>query len=334
MTVPSFPPASRRAAGSLTRRGFSALTGGLLAAGIAGGARSAEADAVHAWAYRRTRRFADLPVGRVAYVERGQGPDAALFLHGFPLNSFQWRAVLKPLSGLRRCIAPDFLGLGYTEVAEGQAVGPAAQVDMLVALMDALGIGQADIVANDSGGAVAQRLTARHPGRVRTLLLTNCDTEIDSPPPALAPVIALAKTGAYPDQWLAPWLADKTLARSAQGLGGMCYADPRNPSDAALEMYLAPLVATPRRKALTNAYAIALEPNALSGTAQALRQSRMLTRVIWGEADTIFSPKGADYLAALFPDGLGLRRLPGAKLFWPEERPEVIIEEAGLLWRV
>jgi hypothetical protein len=34
-----------------------------------------------AW-YRRERRFAELPVGRVAYVERGRGP-AALFVHGY-----------------------------------------------------------------------------------------------------------------------------------------------------------------------------------------------------------------------------------------------------------
>jgi haloalkane dehalogenase len=57
-------------------------------------------------------------------------------------------------------------------------------------------------------------------------LLTNCDTEKDGPPPALLPVIEMSRAGTYVDRWLVPWLADKALARSPKGVGGMCYADP------------------------------------------------------------------------------------------------------------
>ena len=42
-----------------------------------------------AW-FAANRHFLPLPVGRIAYVERGSGP-VALFLHGAPLNGFQWR---------------------------------------------------------------------------------------------------------------------------------------------------------------------------------------------------------------------------------------------------
>jgi haloalkane dehalogenase len=132
--------------------------------------------------------------GRIAYVERGTGP-AALFLHGFPLNGFQWRGALERLSPYRRCVAPDFLGLGYTEVAEGQSAAADAQADMLVELLDTLSIDSVDVVANDSGGAVAQLLVTRHPERVRTLLLTKCDVENDSPPAVVVPVIELAREG-------------------------------------------------------------------------------------------------------------------------------------------
>src|SRR5262245_11476004 len=45
-------------------------------------------------AWSAARRFADTPFGKIAYVERGSG-DAALFLHGFPLNGFQWRGALR-----------------------------------------------------------------------------------------------------------------------------------------------------------------------------------------------------------------------------------------------
>src|SRR4029450_13283340 len=115
--------------------------------------------------FHNMRQYAKTPFARIAYVERGTG-DAALFLHGFPLNGFQWRGALDRLSAHRRCVAPDFLGLGYTQVAPGQGVAPDAPVAMLVALLDMLSIATVDVVANDSGGAVAQLLVTRHPERV------------------------------------------------------------------------------------------------------------------------------------------------------------------------
>jgi haloalkane dehalogenase len=53
------------------------------------------------------------PFGRIAHIDRGTGP-AALFLHGFPLSSFQWRGAIDRLKHVRRCLAPDFMGLGHT----------------------------------------------------------------------------------------------------------------------------------------------------------------------------------------------------------------------------
>ncbi len=48
---------------------------------------------------------------------------------------------------------------------------------MLAMLLDALHISAVDLVANDSGGAVAQLFLAKYPRRVRTLLLTSCDVD-------------------------------------------------------------------------------------------------------------------------------------------------------------
>jgi haloalkane dehalogenase len=277
------------------------------------------------------RKLMTTDQGRIAYVDRGEG-SGALFLHGFPLNSFQWRGVIPQLSTLRRCIAPDFLGLGYTEVADGQSVAPEAQVAMLVQLLDKLSIPEVDIVANDSGGAIAQLFATRYPKRVSSLLLTNCDTEPDSPPPAVLPVIQLARAGKFADEWLLPWLADKTLARSKKGLGGQCYANPSHPTNEAIETYLAPLVSSPQRKMLTNAYAMGLDPNPLAGIESALKSCSVATRIVWGTADKIFSQTSPDYLARTVANSLGVRRVAGAKLFFPEEMPELIVEEASFLW--
>jgi haloalkane dehalogenase len=288
---------------------------------------------LEAAAWSAARRFAETPFGKIAYVERGSG-DAALFLHGFPLNGFQWRGAVDRLSAYRRCVAPDFMGLGYSQIPEGQSLAPDAQVAMLAALLDSLSISAVDLVANDSGGAVAQLFVIRHPKRVRTLLLTNCDVETDSPPPALLPVIEMARAGTFVDKWFVPWVADKTLARSSEGLGGQTYTFRANPTDEAVDYYLAPLVSSPQRKAQVHAYAIALEINPLAGVEKDLKRCAAPTRIVWGTGDDIFSQKSPDYLNKILPNSRGVRRVEGAKLFFPEEFPDIIADEARLLWGI
>lgn len=322
----------------MSRRRFLALSTGALAGACAGNLAacastpSTGSAAMDAASFHAMRRHTRTTFGRIAHVERGSGP-AALFLHGFPLNGFQWRGALDRLAPYRRCIAPDFLGMGYTEVADGQSCAPRAQVAMLVALLDALQVERADVVANDSGGAVAQLLLAQHPERVRSLLLTNCDTEEDCPPPALLPVIELARQGRFVDEWLGAWRRDHALARSPAGIGSMCYADPTHPTGEAIETYFAPLLASRRSRDVAHAYAMALESNALADISSTLAISRVPVRIVWGSADTIFSAANPDFLDRAFGCSMGVRRLPDSKLFWPEERPDVIADEARKLWR-
>lgn len=311
-------------AGALVRSGW---------AQVAANPRSGQSNVtLDLTAFHAARRFADTSFGKIAYVERGSG-DAALFLHGLPLNGFQWRGALERLSPFRRCVAPDFMGLGYTQVAAGQGVSPAAQVAMLAAFLDKLGISSVDVIANDSGGAVAQLFLARYPERVRTLLLTNCDTEHECPPAALLPVIDMSLAGTFVDKFFVNWLADKKIARSKEGLG-TCYAEPVRLIDETIDCYLAPIISTPERKALFHAYAIALQYNVLNGVEAALKGSNAPTRIVWGMADTIFSPGNPDYLDHTFGNSRGVRRLEGSRLFWPEERPDVIASEARSLWGV
>lgn len=324
----------------MQRREFMGWAGGavaMVAAGLpaiakaasSGGASAEPATITDAKAWNAARRFAKTRFGEIAYVDRGSGP-ATLFLHGFPLNGFQWRGAFDRLAGdRRRCLAPDFMGLGYTKVAAGQSRDPEAQVAMLIAFLDERGVDAVDIVANDSGGGVAQLFVVQHPERVRTLLLTNCDTEPDCPPPALKPVLDLSREGKFVEQWLAPDLADKKRARSAQGLGGATFSFRVSPTDEAVDMYLGPLVRNPEN---THAYALGLERNFLAGIEPKLKASRVPTRIVWGMADDIFLSSSPDYLDRSFGASRGVRRIAEAKLFFPEEFPDVIAEEARKLW--
>jgi len=312
----------------MKRRHFLALTGAAFAAS-AMRASANPPQPLDAAAFRAMRRFAELRFGRIAYVERGSGK-AALFLHGAPLNGFQWRGALERLAAHRRCIAPDFMGLGYSEIPEQQSPAADAQTDMIGAFLDALAIRAVDIVASDSGGAVAQLFVARHPERVRTLLLTNCDVEPDSPPPKVKPVIEMARAGTLADA-TAKWLTDKALARTT--FGAAVFHDPNRFADETIEYYVSPLVSTPLRRAQYHAYHIALEPNPLAGIEAELTRSKVPLRIVWGASDDIFAQQDADYLDRTFPNSRGIRRVPEGKLFFQEEFPDIIAEEARRLWR-
>jgi haloalkane dehalogenase len=320
----------------MNRRNFISLSATATAAACVARNRSltTETPATHidAATFHAMRRTADTPYGRIAYVERGSG-ESALFLHAYPLNGFQWRGALERLSPYRRCIAPDLMGLGYTEVGESQSLAPADQVAMLVSLLDRLSVRSVDLVANDSGGAIAQLLVARYPTRVRTVLLTNCDVVLYTPPPALAPLVKLAKAGVFADRIIMPLLADKNVGRGPDGIGGVGYQDPTHPTDEAIDYYFTPLVSSPLRKAQVGNYAIALDQNPLIGIEPKLKAFAGPVRIVWGTADTIFAPESAAWLDHAFSHSRGVRRVEGAKVFFPEEQPDLIAAEAGSLWK-
>lgn len=281
--------------------------------------------------YRRSRRFADLAASRVAYVERGHGP-AALFVHGYPLNGFQWRGALERLHVYRRCIAPDVMGMGFTQTPKGQVISPVTQAIMLAKFLDALVIDAVDLVANNSGGLVAQLFLAKYPQRVRTLLLTNCDVDENSPPSQFLPFIKQAQKGTFVDDFIVPQLRDKELARSAKGMGGLAYTYPESLADETIETYFRPLVETPLKKEQVNEYAVSMGANYLTNIREELHQWKGPARMVWGLKDTLFGVEWAEWLDRSLPGSRGVRKVEGANLFFPEEMPELIAEEAKRLW--
>src|SRR4030095_10680405 len=146
---------------------------------------------------------------------------------------------------------------------------------------------------------------------------------------AVQAVIEAAKAGKFAD-WFPPVIKDKALCRQKGQLGGDTFTFPYRLRDDTIDMYLKPLVANPER---TNAYGRAAEGNPLAGISAALRQFRGPVRILWGAGDTIFKPDSPQYLDRLFPNSHGVRRIEGAKLFFPEEFPDLVADELRALWR-
>src|ERR1700723_55484 len=132
--------------------------------------------------------------GDISYIDIGAGP-VALFVHGIATNAYLWRNVISALVTERRCIAVDLPLHGQSPVTAGQDLSIAALAAGLDDFCDVLGLTGIDLVANDTGGAIAQVFAARHPYRLATLTLTNCDTVDNLPPEAFKPMVELAGAG-------------------------------------------------------------------------------------------------------------------------------------------
>jgi len=279
--------------------------------------------------FAASRRFADTAAGRLAYVERGEGP-AALFFHGAFMNGYQWRDVIERGAAARRCIAFDNLGHGHTEVRAGQAVDFDAQAAAAVAFLDVLGVDQVDVVGSDSGGGIAQVFAARWPERVRSLCLTNCDVYTNSPPPAFERTIeALRESGAAAICQLL--LSDLRFARSPRGFGGT-FEHPEALSAETVEAYVGPLAASPERTAVFERFILGLAPRYTVEIAGALRRLEAPTLIVWGTDDPFFELKWAYWLAGAIAGARPVVELEGARTFWPEERPELLGDLLLELW--
>jgi pimeloyl-ACP methyl ester carboxylesterase len=268
----------------------------------------------------RDLKHVSTPFGDIAYTEHGHGP-AALFIHGVFLNGYLWRHVVDRVSDLRRCIAIDLLAHGGTRTPENQDLSFAAQAQMLKAVCANLGLEQVDVVANDSGGGIAQIFAARHPARIRSLTLTNCDVHDNWPPPAFEPMRKLVAQGQLGDIGR-KMLADVDFARSRFAVA---YEHPERLSPETLRTYLEPLFSTPEAienlerwfgTAHDNRQTVEIEPQ--------LRTLTAPTLVVWGTDDVFFPVKWAHWLRDTIPGCRKVIELEGARLFFPEERPDAL----------
>jgi len=62
------------------------------------------------------RKYVPVLDSNMAYVDIGNG-DPIVFLHGNPTPSYLWRNVIPRLLPLGRCLAPDYVGMGYSAAA-------------------------------------------------------------------------------------------------------------------------------------------------------------------------------------------------------------------------
>src|SRR5215471_7673344 len=169
--------------------------------------------------------------GPASYLDTGGPGRPALFLHGVGTSTYLWRHVIEQLGGQRRCVAVDLPLHGHTPAAADQDFSLPGLARFVAGFCDALDLTDVDLVANDTGGAIAQVFAVGRPERLHTLTLTNCEAHDNLPPKALLPAVLLARMGLFAR--LAPRMV-RDIPRARKRAFGSVYQDVTNlPEDIA-----------------------------------------------------------------------------------------------------
>lgn len=221
---------------------------------------------------------------------RDSGPREApvvLMLHGFGASLHTWDAWAQGLGATHRVIRLDLPGHGLSDPDPAGDYTDARSLQLLLALMDQLGVARASLVGHSIGGRIAWALAAGHPQRIERLVLV------------------------APDGFASPGFEYGKAVEVPAVLGLMRHALPK----AVLRMNLEPVYADPTfltDELTTRYHDLMLAPGGRDAMFKRLQQTVLTdplpalatitapTLLIWGEADAMIPVANAqDYLGAV-----------------------------------
>jgi pimeloyl-ACP methyl ester carboxylesterase len=213
--------------------------------------------------------FVSLEGGKVHYVERGEGQQVAVLVHGWLSSSRWWLPLLDRLPRGVRAYAVDLRGAGESEPAAG-AHTLTGYAEDLHAFVQALGLRSFLLVGHSMGGGVALRYALDHPDRLQGLMLVN----------------PLAPFGTRTDPELDAWVrAQHGNPDGIRAMVQMAFATP--PASEVVEA----LVVDALRWG-SAAYSETLDDMARFDVTRRLSELRVPTLVLWGDRDVVIPFQG------------------------------------------
>ncbi|MCP4005980.1 MAG: alpha/beta hydrolase [bacterium] len=259
----------------------------------------------------------------------GEGDRLALFLHGFPENSYSWRYQMPALAELGfRAWAPDLRGYGTSD-KPGRMEDYAIEtlMDDVAGLIDASGAKSTLLLSHDWGGAIAWYFAMRRIRPLERLVIMNL------PHPAIMTRVIRSGMKQRLRSWYAmffqlPRLPEFLLrSRNATAIADMFRSmaiDKTRFPDEVLDVYrqaaLEPGALTP----MINYYrAVVRGGGARRQESLGFPKIEVPTLMIWGEEDAALD-KTTTYGTDEFVSNLTLRYLPDVSHWVQQEAPETV----------
>jgi haloalkane dehalogenase len=255
------------------------------------------------------------------YVDEGRG-DAVLFVHGTPSWSFEFRDLIRALSGTHRCVAPDHLGFGLSSRPANFPYTPEAHAGALRSFVDAIGLKRFALVVHDFGGPIGLPLCFASELEVTDLVVMNSFMwPIDDDAAMLRGARLLGSS-------LGAWLY-KYANASLRLIMPSAYGNRARLTPEIHRHYLEPFRDRSARLLVLHALAKSLigsRDHYARLWALAPRLQERPTLIVWGMKDSAFGPRHLARWAERLP-GARIVRMPDAG-HWPHEEAPAEVAEA------
>ena len=240
---------------------------------------------------------------KVFYRDAGDPSKRTIvLLHGFPTSSYQFHDLILLLADQFHLIAPDYPGMGHSDVPDPTLLRPT--FDEVATVVDAFiaehAPGHVILYLHDIGGPIGMRIATAHPDRIAGLIFQNFTMSVDGWNPQRLEVYKRLGGPETPEK-LAETQQFATVERDIfLHKTGARHPEALNPDNWAMDAYVFSNAA--KRAFMSRLFmTIATNIPRYSEWAAYLRDRQPKSLIVWGRNDPLILPPGAEFVKQIVP---------------------------------